>query len=331
MVGIAGYVEKLIERLRSDTAPWIVTLEGVGGIGKTSLADALLRRVIEDCPFNDIGWVSVQIERLSPVGVQMPTGNDALGAHAIVRALVVQLAPDFPIGPTIEVDQLTSVLEARLKALPHLIVIDNLETVADLTLLMPLLERLANPTRFLLTSRTTLPAMLPNYRFLVPPLGQKDALTLMRQEADEVNLPEVAAYPDEQLLPIFRTVGGNPLALRLCVGLAHSQSLAEIQHGFEQMPDLRIDTLLRYIYQQAWESLDDLGRQVFLYMPLASAEGDSLELFEQTLAFSKAEIKAGLQILTEMNLVNVIRTNPAYRYNIHSLTRTFLLNDALNW
>ncbi len=331
LVGVEEHLAHLLERLYADTPPWIVTLEGVGGIGKTSLADALLRRVIGACPFNDIGWVSVQTERLNSIGRLIPTENNAFDAHAIERALVTQLLPDFPIRPNTEAEQLTNVLEERLKALPHLIVIDNLETVADLTMLMPLLERLSNPTRFLLTSRTALPAMHTHYRFLVPSLAQTHAFTLIRQEAEWSNLPEVAAYTDAQLRPIYKTVGGNPLALRLCVGLAHAQSLTEIQQGFEQMPDPRIETLFRFIYQQAWESLDDLSRQIFLYMPLASSQGDTLALIEQTLSLPKPEIIAGLQTLIEMNLVNVNRSAPDYRYSIHNLTRTFLLNDAINW
>ena len=51
-------------------------------------------------------------------------------------------------------DKLTG-LHALLSKRAYLIIIDNLETVADVALLIPELRRLAERTRFLITSRTT--------------------------------------------------------------------------------------------------------------------------------------------------------------------------------
>jgi len=42
-------------------------------------------------------------------------------------------------------------------------------------------------------------------------------------------------------------------------------------------------------------------------------------------------VQSELDRLVDLNLVNVHRVEPEYRYSIHSLTRTFLLNDAIQW
>ena len=147
---------------------------------------------------------------------------------ALVTELLGQLAPEAASGLLVFPERALSFLRSRLKHTPHLIVIDNLETVVDLEALAPTLFTLANPTKFVLTSRKRLVDESGVYLYPVPELSERDALTLVRQEAALRNLPEVARAADADLRPIFATVGGNPLALLLVVGLTHVHSLTVV-------------------------------------------------------------------------------------------------------
>jgi hypothetical protein len=83
-------------------------------------------------------------------------------------------------------------LRSSLKRTPHLIVIDNLETVQDVDVLLAHLRDLADPTRFVLTSRHNLYHEHDIHHFAVPELDHTQALTLMRFEATIRNLPAIA-------------------------------------------------------------------------------------------------------------------------------------------
>lgn len=72
--------------------------------------------------------------------------NPLLTTHGVLEALATQLLGDGRQGGRSSHAETLAALERLLKTDPHLIVIDNLESVADLSNLLPLLRRLANPT-----------------------------------------------------------------------------------------------------------------------------------------------------------------------------------------
>jgi len=46
--------------LARTAALWVIAIEGLGGIGKTALADAVVRQLIETQSYDEIAWVSAQ-------------------------------------------------------------------------------------------------------------------------------------------------------------------------------------------------------------------------------------------------------------------------------
>jgi hypothetical protein len=209
-IGHTAHLNHLLNLLHSADAPWIISLEGIGGIGKTTLAAALTRTVAATRTFADFGWVSAKAGILDLGGAIRAVPQPALTVRALVADLLQQLAPGAADSLLATPEQALSFLRSRLKRTPHLIVIDNLETVADLEALAPALLTLANPTRFVLTSRKRMVDESGIYLYPVPELSEGDALALVRQEATLRNLPEVANAPDADPAPDRRHGGRQP-------------------------------------------------------------------------------------------------------------------------
>lgn len=339
LFGIAARVDALVERLVQPTPPWLIAIEGIGGIGKTALADALMRHLLATGEIGngrlaDIGWVTARQRILNGGGAIKELPLPALTSAALIDALFRQLFDPTTQAGTLTLAQQQSLLQARLKAQPHLIVIDNLETVLDVEHLLATLRSLANPTRFLLTTRHSLYDQADIYHYPTSELNEADALALVRFEAALRNLSALAEVTAAEFQPIYTTVGGNPLALRLVVGQLHVHSLPHILEDLRQARGFRMGQLYTFIYRQAWDTLDETTRRVLLLMPLVLEAGGDLPLLTSVgarVGLAADTVRDSLDHLVSLNLVDSRGDLHQRRYAIHSLTRTFSQQQVLRW
>lgn len=331
LIGVEEHLQKLAERLTVAGPPWLVAIEGIGGIGKTALAHALVRHLLTTAIFADIAWVTARQEHFDLGGGLRSLERPALTAAALIDALLTQLQPTDSDLLALPTTQKLAALQSRLTERPHLIVIDNLETVADLECLLPTLRQLADPSRFLLTSRRRLDGESGIYHFALPALKQPDALALVRQEAALHNLAHVVNASDAELLPIYTTVGGNPLALRLVVGQTHVHGLNLLLEDLVQARGQKVENLYTYLYRRAWESLDETARLTWLSLPLVIAESATLATLTGIVPIPMTDLRHALETLVRLSLIDCQGTLHERRYVLHSLTRTFLQEQVARW
>ncbi|MEM7130400.1 MAG: NB-ARC domain-containing protein [Chloroflexota bacterium] len=331
LFGIDNHLDKLSDVIVPGKDVYTLLIQGMGGIGKTSLADALIRRAIANNLFDDFAWVSARQSRFQMVGTIRPVDTPALTGEALIEALCQQLLPDAILPVPFSYKHALPLLQTRLKQIPHLIAVDNLETVIDVEVLLPTLQRLANPSKFLLTSRKNIQTEMAVYPFSVPELVQQDALHLVRHEAILRNLPDIANGDDDQLMPIFDTTGGNPLALKLVVGQSHIHSLHDVLDSLKEARGEAIEKLYLHIYRYAWDHLDDLSRRVLLAMPFVPEAGGDSALLAKVSGLDMSVLNNGLAKLVTLNLINRNGGLANSRYTIHSLTRTFLHKQVVSW
>lgn len=331
LVGVDEQIDTLAAVAGKIAPPWIISIEGIGGIGKTALAAALMRRMGQDLGFDDFAWASAQPAILDPRGTIRATDRPALSSAALVIALLQQLMPDAAAGVLSMADQALALLKSRLKQAPHLVVIDNLETVADLEALLPTLHVLSNPTRFILTTRKRLIGERNIYLYPVPELTLPYACALVRQTAAASNAADLAAATDAELEPLYATVGGNPLALLLAVGQIQLHGIARVIDDLRSARGASVENLYTFIYRRAWDHLSAVSRQVLLAMALVNARGDSLDFITASSGLTAGAVRDALDQLIWLNLVQSSGDLHQRRYLIHSLTRSFLLEQVARW
>lgn len=332
LFGVEAHLRSLRALLLAPDGPDLVSIEGLGGIGKTALAHRLIRDLAEyGGPFADFGWVSAQQRYFVPAMGVRAVHEPALTADALVEALVTQLMAGEVVRAPGTPAKALSALEAKLRQVPHLIVVDNLETVADVESLLPLLARLAGPSRFLLTSRETFPDQAGVYHFPVPELDERAALDLVRHEAKLHNLSHVAEADDDALRPIYDTVGGNPLALRLVTGQLQLLPLAQVLDDLRQARGRRTEELYNFIYWHAWHRLPATAQEVLLLMPHFAHTGADFSALQRICDLDQETLTDALTYLARLSLVNVSGDLHTRRYSIHRLTESFLLNEVIKW
>jgi len=328
LFGVAEKIAEVRVQLESPSSPWLIVLEGLGGIGKTALADALVHKFALTGPFKDIAWISAKQQDFLPaIGLQA-TNQPALDVDTLANSLLEQFNVEIPLSLSPQAK--LAILTKFLKSSPYLIVIDNLETVVDYQTLLPTLRKLANPSRFLLTSRHSLQAYADVFCYNLKELSQSDTLALLRHEAQMRGLPALANASQTQLNSIYQVVGGNPLALKLVVGQISVFPLPQVLDNLKQAHGKKMDELYTYIYWQAWNALNVTSKQVLLAMPLAQ-DGDLAQLAAMS-QLATDKLYDALDHLVMLSLVEVGGDDLTdHRYHIHRLTETFLLTEVAKW
>lgn len=327
LFGVESKRQSLLPVLTQADAPWSIALDGIGGIGKTSLANNIAHEIMQTDRFYDLAWVSAKQEEFSPSVGRQPLGQPALTVDTLIDLLIDQLVEQEFLPTSTKEKQY--ILTSLLKERPYLIVIDNLETVADYETLIPLLRRLANPTKFLLTSRHSLYTYSDVFCLNLSELEREDALTFLRYEAKTRGLSTLAAASETYLDRIYKVVGGNPLALKLVIGQVRVLPLSHVLENLKQALGKKTEDLYTYIYWQAWQALDPSSQQVLLIMPLA--QRGTLDQLSVLSELETAELNRALEHLVALSLVEVSSDIEHHRYYIHRLTETFLLKEVAKW
>jgi hypothetical protein len=323
LFGAAERLSQLEALLLPPEPPWVVAITGIGGLGKTSLAQAALRQLIPRFRYERVAWLSVN----------MPTeGDHSLPANLTVAALMSSLAPLVCpyLPPQATAAEQQQQVRQMLQTFPHLIVIDNLEAETPPELLR-MLHDLAQPSKFLLTSRIRPSSSVGIYNFPLPELNLADTLQLIRDQAERTGLSDLAQLPDEVLQPVYEQVGGNPLALKLIVGLTQDLSLPQILEELQRVQVREIAGMYQQIYEKAWQSLSPEGKVLLTVMPLAADTGIVQAHMQEISGLEEKQLLRAIQELSRRSLLEVRGTAVEHRYTIHSLTRTFLASDIIHW
>ena len=325
LFGIEDAGTILVDKLLADTSPWILAITGIGGIGKSTLADATARKVIRHFHYEDVIW----LHTASLTNKQ----NEAYSQNplnALIHQLIEHLCPHLLLDNTSPKQQYAQIRRI-LNAAPYLIIIDNLETEAELNALFPHLNDLTNPTRFLLTSRTLVTHHVGVFGLSLTELSLDDATALVRHHARDINLLDLADITSDEAKPIYQVTGGNPLALKLIIGLATAKALPLILQDLVDVQSDQIEKLYRRIYWQTWNTLDKNAQALLEMMPMSGVEGMGTKQLRATSEMKERVLWDAVTELTNRSLLEVRGTVWERRYGIHRLTETFLQTEIIHW
>jgi hypothetical protein len=327
LFGVAEKTAEVRAQLESNSGPWLIALDGLGGVGKTSLADALVRELASETRFHDIGWVSAR-RRLFQLSGQIEKLADQ--SEFTIADLVDRLIEQFDLPALKRRSDAEKLAGFRdfLKEQTCLVVVDNLETAADYHSLVSALQRLAEPSKFLITTRHALRHVDNLYSVTLKHLSPNDTLALIRHEAEQRGMHELADLPEGDLTQIYSITGGNPLATKLLIGQIHSLSLPIALSLFKAARGKAVEELLGYIHANAWQRLEQPCREILRAMTLVPEEGGRLEQIAAAVELDAAEAATCLQRLATLSLVNMGGDLQERRYSLHQLTQAFLAQQS---
>jgi LuxR family glucitol operon transcriptional activator len=334
-LGRKNDLAKLLRMISLDYRSPIITVSGVGGVGKTALVlqaaylcleyrylqetqgdlSLLSTPNLEVLPphFEAIIFVSAKENNLLPTGITVKLKRQ-VSLLDIFQAIAFTLdAPS--ITQAIDPDDQLQRVRAALSAQSTLLIVDNLETIEDKNEIISFLNELPNTTKAIVTSREqkVIYAALP-----LTALAESDSLQLIRQQADEkgVNLSE------DEVLQLYQRFGGVPVALIYAIG--------QLANGFQ----------LSMLLDRAMPLFSDIGKFCFEASLQSFAKEPAYQLLLAIAMFHQSPRRealiavAGLEtnevianeILTKLQRLSLI-FQEGERYGMLALTREYVLQE----
>ncbi|MBT3188313.1 MAG: hypothetical protein HN335_04915, partial [Anaerolineae bacterium] len=324
VIGIDTILSEINHLLLNSDLSQAISIEGIGGIGKTFIAQHLLQEQYQKSSFEGYAWVSAIQKELSPFGEIASVDNFASTIDDIVARLAHQLGQSHLSGLSTQ-DKLDG-LKKLFSQYHFLVIIDNLETLNDVDKLVPELLKIIGKSKFLFTSRKSL-SQYPKLRtFRIPELSLEDSYTLVDREIKRIGL--TLSLPYKTISSLYDVIGGIPLVLKLATaqfGFLPARSIIrQLRLGEENAQNM-----YSYIYRQAWDLLDDTGKRLLIAMLIVSPDGENREWICEINALRDEEFDQGLEQLKRLSLIEFLGTIEEPLYRIHRLTTTFLHTDIL--
>ncbi|KAA3662614.1 MAG: hypothetical protein DWQ04_12980 [Chloroflexi bacterium] len=332
IVGRAEYIQAIRENLENPRGDLIITIDGLGGIGKTAIASKIHDLFLLDALFDKVIWISADRSDIPTFLKDL----DPFDFDTILNSIGQQLGEQEI--KKLDLTQKANLIRNLLKKQRCLIILDNLET-ADIPQyeIIELLRPFLNPSRALLTSRRRFTGDL--YQIHLSGLEATQAIELMNHLGKEKSIPIILQGERHNLKQIHQVTGGSPLAIKLVVGLLkHVPLQTALKHLEKATPLDRVASedeylkFYRYIFIQAWRLLNDEDEK--LLMGLAQfnpAEGIPFGLIANMPGLTPEQLTTGIQFLWRLSLLEVQeQTNlKDILYYLHPLTRYFVLSDMV--
>ncbi len=329
----------LTDQLSDPLGAGMIGIEGMGGIGKTALAQEILRTLAENGQLTQPTiWIKVRargpqwLTSLRQITAQdQATRNLTL----VLAHLINYLGQRSWLG--LPLDEQLILVESALAAYackPHMIVVDNLETETDAHLIPASLHPLAEAgaARLIITSRHAL-----DFPFLARTLLRELSYTESKALINSELPAGRARITDAEMHAIYdEGVGGNPLALKLVAGqLSTGSALADVLATIKNAQSANAQAMFNRIYQRIWDELfDGPAREVLYYFMLTtlSAGKDYASLKAEApaaLRMSPEAFERALNLIKNYKLFEISGTYENPVYQLHSLTIDFVRRQRL--
>lgn len=203
--GFVGRTKDKEELKKKIIGPYpVISIIGVGGIGKTSLVLSCLYDMLDEgINFNTIIWITLKTKGLYN------------GDFKEIKNVILNLDDNFKqLNKNFESDNLANVQDilSYMEYNKTLLVIDNLETLSNDKTIIKLFEEIPQGSKILITSRIG----VGNYEqsFQLNALDEKEAIFYFRRLTNVYKVNVLIKQNDSLIKKYLRKLNNNPLAIK---------------------------------------------------------------------------------------------------------------------
>jgi tetratricopeptide (TPR) repeat protein len=251
--------EEVHLQLSESNRNWIIVIDGIGGVGKSSLALNVALDYINPVrknSFDSIVWITAKTEIISADGI-LPNYQSSLTLDKIINQIAIVLRRLDIVNATPEYQ--SSLVRQALTDQRVLIVLDNYETINDKNVFSFLLN-LPAPTKCIVTTRHRIDINSMNPIRLTG-MSDEEAMALIQLEC---KMKAISISGSDAII-LLKNTGGIPLAIRTCIGqLAKGFSFHSILSNLQGTTG----DLAKFCFEYSFKNIDALAQKVLLALSL---------------------------------------------------------------
>lgn len=251
----AGLESELASKLE-DTRHPVITLQGRGGVGKTSLALHVLHEIALGADFFSMIWFSARDIDLLPQGPRIVKA-DILSTDDVARDFTRLMRPTQLPSTRDAHSYFTQCLSGQADDGPFIFVLDNFETIRDPAELYAYLNNAVRlPNKVLITTRTR--DFKADYPIEISGMNRDEFSELVRETALRLQVSTLidSQYEDD----IFEESDGHPYIAKVLLG--------EVARAGKQIKPKRVfatrESMLDALFERSFATLSPAAQRVFL-------------------------------------------------------------------
>ncbi len=256
-VGREEEIKTILQSLQPNSRTFIVGIEGIGGVGKSTLATEVSHRCIEDDLFESVIWVSAKESTLTLHGIE-PITPEVKSLSDILITIGTNLG-----NPTIGNLSIQDQIKRAYNLLSRqttLLVLDNFESLSknEQRDILDFLRRSPITLKVVVTSRER---VSEGQIIRLQGLSFEESNALLEWDAQQKNIH----LTKDQSKYLVELTGGLPLALLWVQG-----QIAVLGYSVTQVLDkLSLDTdipILQYCFNHSWNLLRHSNEKNLLFI-----------------------------------------------------------------
>jgi len=316
---------KILKQLENRDANKVISLVGLGGIGKTALCHHISTQAYNKKIIKKIIWIRAKKQQfeLSSFKQESRARESTLTYEQTLREISCQI-PEITNHIREDIDYLYKHIYKKMIEIPTLIVIYGLEDSGNPGIISTKLKPLLGNGRLILTSRKEVDSH--TFQCDVNKMSRKDSKEFLRVMARDLNCETILKAEESKLSKILTITDGMPLAMRLVV--SHHAKYWNIDRIIERLSSVSDEQkLYNYIFEDAWQELDrnnSVNAQTLLIYLSDDSEPIPLELLYEIKnldgeILSKLDVDNAIKKLKQLSLVEITENI----VSVHSLTAQF--------
>ncbi|MCE7743827.1 MAG: tetratricopeptide repeat protein [Candidatus Heimdallarchaeota archaeon] len=298
-IGRTEKIDVVLAQLGPKGRSYIISIDGIGGVGKSALALEIAYLCLNKKLFDSIIWVSAKTERLGVVGVKTLTPN-IKSLDDLLNIILEEFGNKDAIE-NFKVERKKELVYEYLSNITVLLIIDNFETITDKNI-DDFLKDMPIPSKILMTSRKRMgevERVIPLEEFS---LIETEQFLKSEFTAKKISYPDFKKYSDD----IHRITGGIPLALKMTIAWIINEGLS-IENIKAKLQSQDSD-ILSFCFDENFEKhMDFHTRRVFCVFPIFNSE-PTMELLKASTKLNEDQLNKSIATLLNLSLIFEIET-----------------------